>query len=230
MKRAIVQSVGPVLLVGGGECSDDVLTTLLEDGSLPAVAADSGAARLLAHGRQPDAVIGDMDSLPADRVAALAPGVVHRIAEQDSTDFDKCLRNVASPLVLACGFLGRRLDHQLAALTVLARRPDRRCLLIGAQDVALLCPPALSLPLASGTRVSLWPLGPVEGRSDGLRWPIDGLGFAPDGVVGTSNEATGPVRLQMDAPRMMLILPADCLAAVRAALDAAPARWPARAG
>jgi len=27
----------------------------------------------------------------------------------------------------------------------------------------------------------------VQGRSGGLRWPIDGLPFAPDGRIGTSN-------------------------------------------
>ena len=50
-------------------------------------------------------------------------------------------------------------------------------------------------------------MGPVKGTSTGLRWPIDGLDFAPDGMIGTSNEVTGPLHLTCDAPRMLVILP-----------------------
>ncbi|MBV6635675.1 MAG: thiamine pyrophosphokinase, partial [Mameliella sp.] len=154
---------------------------------------------------------------------------LHRIEEQESTDFDKCLRHISAPLVFGYGFLGKRLDHQLAAMTVLTGRADVRCILIGAEDVVLLCPPDLSMELAPGTRLSLFPMAPVTGRSEGLRWPIDGLNFAPSGPVGTSNEVTGPVRLSMDGPAMLLILPGECLNALLSGLAAAPGEWPARA-
>ena len=217
------------MLVGGGECDQTALIGDLAAG-LPPVAADGGAEALLRLGVMPQAVIGDIDSLAPETQARLAPGGLHRIAEQDSTDFDKCLRNIRAPLVVAHGFLGARLDHQLAALTVLARHPDRRCLLVGRDDVVLLCPPALTLPLEPGCRVSLWPLGPVTGQSTGLRWPIGGIGFEPAGRVGTSNQALGPVSLTMDAPLMLVMLPAVCRDVAQAALLGAPGRWPARAG
>ena len=58
-------------------------------------------------------------------------------------------------------------------------------------------------------------MGPVRGRSEGLRWPIDGLAFDPTGRIGTSNAATGGVvRLGFDAPRMLVILPVDLLGPV----------------
>ncbi len=228
MKRRIVYHDGPVLLVGGGACPDPVLKSALTKADC-IVAADSGAGRVLALGRMPDAVIGDLDSLAPEDLARLPAERVHHIAEQDSTDFDKALRHIEAPLVLGYGFLGARLDHQLAAMTVLALRPERRCILVGDEDVAFICPPRLALDLAHGTRVSLYPLGPVTGRSDGLVWPLDGLVFAPDGRIGTSNAATGPVRLDMDGPSMLLILPVACLDGVMAALAEADATWPARA-
>ncbi|MBW4984828.1 thiamine diphosphokinase [Mameliella sp. CS4] len=228
MKSKIVHSDAPVLLVGGGEVDDAVLARAVQAAEV-VVAADSGAAVVLAQGRMPDAVYGDMDSLAPEVQARLDPGVLRPIAEQDSTDFDKCLRHISAPLVFGYGFLGKRLDHQLAAMTVLAARADVRCVLIGAEDVTLLCPPELVLDLAPGTRLSLFPMAPVTGRSEGLRWPIDGLNFAPSGPVGTSNEVTGPVRLSMDAPAMLLILPVECLNALLAGLAAAPGGWPARA-
>ena len=85
--------------------------------------------------------------------------------------------------------------------------------LVGGEDICFLCPPAFEIDLAPRTRVSLFPMGPVRGcLSEGLRWPIDGLAFAPDGRIGTSNEATGGlVRVVFDAPRMLVILPAGLL-------------------
>ena len=41
----------------------------------------------------------------------LAPGVLRPITEQDSTDFEKCLRRISAPEILGFGFLGARVDH-----------------------------------------------------------------------------------------------------------------------
>ena len=228
MNRAIVSCKGAVTLVGAGECTDNVLSAALARAGC-IVAADGGAGRVMALGHLPDAVIGDMDSLSPGLATEVPPDRVHRIDEQDSTDFDKALRHIAAPLVLGYGFLGARLDHQLAAMTVLAARCDRRCILVGEADVVALCPPRLRLDLAPETRVSLFPLAPVTARSDGLRWPVEGLDFAPAGRIGTSNRANGAVTLEVVAPEMLLILPAACLNALQAALADAPATWPARA-
>jgi len=72
-------------------------------------------------------------------------------------------------------------------------------------------------------------MGAVEGRSEGLRWPIGGLNFAPDGRIGTSNAALGPVSLTLTAPKMLVILPEATLETVARRLIATPARWPDRA-
>ncbi|SNS21619.1 thiamine diphosphokinase [Antarctobacter heliothermus] len=226
MKVKIVHDDAPVLLVGGGEVDQQVLAAALPAAG-QVVAADGGAAQVLALGRMPDAVYGDMDSLAPEVQAQLDDGVLRAIPEQNSTDFDKCLRHIEAPLVFGYGFLGHRLDHQLAAMTVLVKHPDRRCLLIGAEDVVMVCPPHLSLDLPGGTRFSLYPMAPVTGRSNGLHWPIDGLAFTPAGTIGTSNTVDGPVRLHMDGPAMLLILPVACLSALLAGLADAPETWPA---
>jgi len=230
MKRAsveaIVNSDRPLTLIGGGFATQDDLTAARAHAP-EVVAADSGAALALRCGIMPRAVIGDFDSLAPELRAQIPDDRLHPVAEQDSTDFDKALRAIEAPLVLGIGFLGDRVDHLLACQTTLVRRAERRCILMGRKDVLFLCPPALDLPLAPGTRVSLFPMGAVEGWSEGLTWPIQGLNFAPDGVVGTSNRALGPVRLELTAPRMLVILPRSCLGeAVRALAGAAP-RWPA---
>lgn len=222
----IVESNETVVLIGGGEAPLADLSLAMEGGR-KLVAADGAAAIALALGLMPEAVIGDMDSLDPALVSRLDDGVLHPIPEQDSTDFDKCLRSIRAPLVIGVGFLGRRLDHQMAAQSTLAARADRRCLLLGAEDVVFLCPPELALDLPHGMRFSLFPMGPVAGRSEGLEWPIDGLDFTPAGRVGTSNRVTGPVRLRVDAPLMLVILPRAALDEVVRSLAAQPATWPA---
>lgn len=212
----VLTAAGGVTLVGGGAATPADWAEALPLAPMVA-AADSGADAALAAGQVPAAVIGDFDSISAAARAAIPPERLHRIAEQDSTDFEKCLTRIAAPFIVAIGFAGPRLDHTLAALTVMARVPGPPVLLLAEEDVAFLAPPRLSLPLAAGTRVSLWPLGPVCGTGTGLRWPIEGIGFAPAGRVGTSNEATDPVTLALDGP-MLVLLPRACLRTALGAL------------
>ncbi len=218
MNQVIVESSDGVTLVAGGP----VLARDLAFARRRApcfVAADGGAEPLLAAGLQPQAVIGDMDSLSPAAGAALDPARIHPIAEQDSTDFDKALRNIRAPFILALGCLGGRVDHELAVLNTLVRYPDQACVLIGAKDVIFHARSDMRLRLAVGDRLSLFPMASVTGRSTGLRWAIDGLNFTPSGQIGTSNEVSASdVNLQFDGPGMLVILPRNRLNAVLAML------------
>lgn len=230
MKVVIVDVSEPVTLIGGGESSIEDVETALKLAPT-SVAADGGADSALAAGVCLTAVIGDMDSISERARTQIPRERLHHIAEQDSTDFDKALRSINAPLVIAVGFSGGRIDHELAALHTLAVRSDRTVVVLGRGDVVFLCPPAFSLPMEAGTRVSLFPMGPVSGRSRGLHWPIDGLRFAPGVLSGTSNRATGDLHLEMDAPQMLCILPRRFIQPVVSALLALPAhgRWTAHA-
>ena len=191
------------------------------------VAADSGADWLRSVGRLPDALIGDLDSVSEETLAAMPPEAVHRIAEQDSTDFDKAIRSVSAPLILGIGFLGGQVDHLLAAMTVMSRYPDRAIVLVGERDVIAHLPPRIELPLAAGTRVSLYPMRLVQGVSTGLHWPIDGLDLSPGGRVGTSNRADGPVSLSVQAPGLLVILPLSERLVLQQALARSGGLWTA---
>jgi thiamine pyrophosphokinase len=203
-----------VTLLGGGRLGQGDLRTAL-DLAPRLVAADGGAAAALAAGLIPEAVYGDMDSLPDTARAVIPPDRIHAIPEQASTDFDKALRHIRAPFVLAAGFTGDRVDHELSVYHGLVARPGVRCIVLGGHDVILHAPRELQLDLPAGTRLSLFPMTEVTGRSEGLDWPIDGLSFHPAGRIGSSNRVThGPVWLTFDAPGMLLILPRVHLAAV----------------
>jgi thiamine pyrophosphokinase len=231
VQQVIVSSPEPVTLLGGSDHVAADLAAALSHAPV-LVAADGGGDSALLAGHHPAAVIGDMDSLSASGREILAD-VLHPVREQETTDFDKALRAISAPLVLAVGVSGGRFDHDLAALTVLARHPDRPCLVIGRESLVFLCPPRLRLDLAPGTTVSVFPLLPGRIESHGLEWPTTGLHLAPGGRIGTSNRAMGPVDLSPEGSHMLVILPRDQLSiAVRALLaqvGAACGRWPARA-
>jgi len=172
-------------------------------------------------------VIGDLDSISAPARAQLGDRLF-LIEEQYSTDFDKALRSVAAPFVLGLGFAGERLDHQLAVLSGLVAHADRRVLILSGRDVTFVAPKSLRLKLKPGSRLSLFPMGEVRGESRGLEWPIDGIGFAPDRRIGTSNRVVSPeVELRFDAQKMLVILP---LAAVPSVLEGLGVTSAARGG
>ena len=224
----IVAKPEPVCLVGGGVLRPEDLRAAMQHAPT-LVAADGGLGSLLAAGLSPDAVIGDFDSVREADLERIPKDRRHFIAEQNSTDFDKALRHIEAPLVIGLGLLGARLDHQFAALNVLVRYGHRKVILVSEFEVVCHLPPQLSVDLAEGDVVSLMPFAPVRGQSTGLKWPIDGLLLEPNGQIGTSNAALGPVRILCDAPGLIAILPRQRFDAVVSTLLSLPPaqHWPA---
>ena len=222
MKSSIVQSTRGITLAGGGPFGQRDLNLCLSRAPV-AVAADGGADRLLRMGVMPEAVIGDFDSISAAARSQIPDENQHLVPEQSTTDFDKSLRAIVAPFVLALGFAGARLDHGLAAMHTLVSHSDRRCILIGPSDLAFAAPARLELSLGVGEPLSLFPMAPVTGCSEGLEWPIKGLRFSPAGQIGTSNRVVARrVVLEFDSPGMLVILPRRRLdAAIRALMPAA---------
>lgn len=222
--QVIVHSLETLALFGGVEPSADIMTRARAM-STRVVAADGGANWAVERGIVPDAVIGDLDSISDKARAAIGAERLHFVDDQDTTDFEKCLAGISAPLIIGAGFVGARQDHQLACYNALVRAPQQRCVLLSDEELVFLAPPSLRLPLATGARVSLFPFGAVEGISDGLVWEIAGLNFAPDGRIGTSNAAKGPVQLRFTAPKMLVVLPVETLSVVVDALLGTAARW-----
>lgn len=212
MDSDIVQSSQGVTLVGAGAPRrQDIVEALNIAPTL--VAADGGANFCVDAGLSPVAIIGDLDSFLGDEAPGLPETRLIRIEEQETTDFEKCLARIHAPHIIATGFTGGRVDHTMAVWSVLARRIGPPAIVIGPDDAVFAAPERLKLDLEPGTRLSLFPMTPVTGRSSGLEWPIEGLTLSPMGRLGTSNRATGTVRLEFDAPGCLVITPREVLAA-----------------
>jgi thiamine pyrophosphokinase len=229
MNDLIVSTISPVTVVGGGDATVDALLSAIVLAPR-CLAADGGAALAVQAEVSLEAVIGDFDSVTPEVLDQIPAHRQHRITEQMTTDFEKVLLRVQTPLVIGVGFLGGRLDHELAAFHTLLAYAHQPCILLGDTQIVFLAPSKIGLPAQVGDLVSLFPLCDVTGQSKGLTWPIGGLAFAPGHKIGTSNSAEGPFEVQMDGPGMLMILPKEFMPSVVAAfLQSDHVRWPVRA-
>ncbi len=202
----IVNSATKLTLLGGGSVEKSDLMAAL-DIAPTLIAADGGANQAMDWGISPAVVVGDLDSVDRPQAEALGVPMVF-VDDQNSTDLEKCLDKTNAKTVLGVGFLGGRLDHQVAAMNALAFVKDRSVVLIGEEDVVFRLPPDFTLCLAAGERVSVFPMSEVSATSTGLQWDLDGLPFRPNGQIGCSNAASGgDMRVQTLSGDMLMILP-----------------------
>ncbi|MCF4099711.1 thiamine diphosphokinase [Maritalea mediterranea] len=180
----------PLVVLGGGFVDEAVLLQLVARG-YPVVAADGAAHTAIAAKVPLAAIIGDMDSYVAD--AALSEEtLLVEVTEQATTDFEKCLYKTDAPLYICLGMIGKRFDHSLAALHAAQKYgSEKHLILMDETDVIGVVRGEVSFRLPVGTRVSIYPLSPIQMRqSAGLHYPLDGLTLAQGTLIGTSNCAT----------------------------------------
>ncbi len=164
------------------------------------VAADGGTLALERWGVLPHAIVGDLDSLGAER--ALEYGtrgvtVVPFSPEKDESDLELAIAHAvgakADDIVLLAIFGGERFDHELANTLLLAGEAYRgRCLRAVRGDVtvrALHGGEQLELAGVAGDLVTLLAVrGDAEGvRTQGLRYPLAGETLRFGAARGLSN-------------------------------------------
>ncbi len=225
LSKKAVTSKTPVTLIGAGRSSRSDLEAALKFAPT-LVAADGGARHALKANKYLTAVIGDFDSLPRALQRSLSAEQIFQISEQDTTDFEKALSLISARLVIGLGFLGPRIDHQLATFHGLIRQCRQVCILVGSKQVAFLCPPSIELTGAVGRLISLYPLMRTVTKSTGLRWELNGVPLCAGGVVGTSNSAvTETVRIEAASPGLLVILNRSDTDSARDALMKCTLRW-----
>ncbi len=160
------------------------------------IAADGGAVSAEKWGWIPDFVVGDLDSISADLKRRLKETRFVYRPDQDSNDLEKTLRFCEEQKITAItlfGISGRRLDHTLNNLSVLARF-DRKF------EFTILDPYAriyfirdeFRVEGQPGQTISLIPLGKAEGVvTTGLEFPLQGEDLLFGTREGLSNVMTG---------------------------------------
>lgn len=170
------------------------------------VAADGGARHASSLGLRIDRWVGDGDSiLPADLEELRSRGIPIDLvaADKDESDtelaIDAAIAAGADAVMVLGAFGGRRLDHAIANMTLLAHRSlgSRPAVLLdGSARIRLVRAPAPDgsqvvqpLPGRIGDLVSLIPFGrDAEGvRTEGLHYPLRGETLLLGSARGLSN-------------------------------------------
>lgn len=167
--------------------------------------------------RLPDAVVGDMDTLPKTlqrRYAAL----IHRETEQDDNDLTKAMRYLlchypAVTEIHILGATGKREDHMVGNLGLLMEYPRLFPLegisvdMVSDYGTAFAITDSCTLQIGEGRRFSLFsPDNSLRIQSEGLEYQTGGVVF-DNWWQATLNRATADeVRLTFSHPSRALVI------------------------
>jgi thiamine pyrophosphokinase len=198
-----------VLIFANGHLPDlELARSLLRPGDF-LLGADGGTRHILALGRTPDLVVGDMDSLEPEVTARLEKEGVKMFRyprDKNETDLDLAIRHALelSPgAILIIAALGERLDQTIGNLALLTdvRLSTLDVRLDDGVEAAFFCRQQTRPEFdrraevrgRPGDIVSLIPWGgQVEGiLTEGLRWPLRDETLLAHQTRGISNELEG---------------------------------------
>ena len=210
-----------IVVVAGGGPPGPGATASLPPGAA-VVAADSGVDAALALGLRIDVVVGDLDSVtPEGLAAAEAAGarIVRHPAAKDATDLALAIEEALGLLggggeLVVLGGDGGRLDHLLAGALALADPAWASASVrahLGPATVHVVHGPAeRDLGGAVGDLLTLVPVGgPAAGvRTGGLAFPLRREVLAPGTTRGVSNVIESlPATVALEAGTLLAVLP-----------------------
>ena len=206
MNHNFVHKSAITLLIGAGPTSQEMILSSAAYAS-SFVAADGGFNAATDAGLDVALVVGDMDS----QSKPFGSQNFLEMKEQDTTDFEKCLQVCDAEVLLGVGFLGGRLDHQMAAFSALLRN-KRAIILMDDFQLVFIVPPEFHLNLEHGTEVAFYPLVGLRANAIGLQWPLDDVEMAPGELISTSNKVDGNfIKLKVNRHGLLAILPVGYL-------------------
>lgn len=127
------------------------------------VCADGGTRHALRLGIQPDVVIGDLDSLSSRIRRRLRQSEIIQSADQNQTDLEKAIDYLLkrkAKRITVLGATGKRIDHTLANVALLAKYQSRaNLILVDSTGEIEIVRSRVSFQAKPGATVSLLALG-----------------------------------------------------------------------
>lgn len=169
------------------------------------IAADSGMMHASALGVVPELWVGDFDSAGSELTMQFRDVPRETFSpEKDATDgaiaVAEAIARGATEVVLLGG-LGGQTDHAVGLLgqSIGIARQGLACLLTsGTEEAWPIIPGRMAVELPSGTRISIIPLGALEGLElSGVKWPLTGRAVPVGSTLTLSNVALGPVGISL---------------------------------
>ena len=213
-----VPSESFVLILLGGELTNNQLAMELAVAASNIVCADSGAEHARRLGMDVDAIVGDLDSISKETLTHYREHGVEivRHTDQEHNDFEKVLRYLthsAEQHVIVLGMTGGRVDHTLSNLSVMLRYADRFKSLVAYDALSrhqFLTAErmAVSFDCPIGTTISLSPYGIAEGvTTHNLMYPLNMETLSLGVREGLSNVSTGtPVTISIVSGALLVTM------------------------
>ena len=158
------------------------------------ICCDGSAERLINEGVIPEAIVGDLDTLPKS-IARRFPGQVFRVREQETNDLTKavrwCIKRGYKDLVIL-GATGKREDHTIGNVSLLAEYTrDASVIMVTDTGIFRPFPESCVVDAFPGQQVSVFSADPTtEITSKGLKFPLKNRKLT-NWWTGTLNEAVG---------------------------------------
>jgi thiamine pyrophosphokinase len=180
-----------VILANGTFPKSEKALDVLDKASF-VVCCDGASNKLIDSGREPNLIIGDLDSIKTEYKSQYQDRLIH-ISDQMTNDLTKainwCVENDKKDIVIL-GATGEREDHTIANIGLLANYHQK-------VNVKMLTDFGVFIPFSSkqtfesiqGQQVSIFSLDPNESiSSKGLKYPLDQYQLQ-SWWMGTLNEA-----------------------------------------
>jgi len=172
--------------------------------NLPIIAADGAANKLIIMGIKPDLVIGDLDGINPILIRELK--TLH-VPDQDSSDFQKCLKylkeNTLLPSIIL-GINGGFLDHILNNINIFMETEN-----------ILYAPPILgqvihgettwSLPI--NTKISILGIPNANISTKGLRWEVSDYDMSFPGTTSCFNQTVkNEITITVNSGKVLVLI------------------------
>jgi thiamine pyrophosphokinase len=184
----------PVVILAAGEFPTHPVPLRVLETAGTVVCCDAAAVALYAHGRTPDYIVGDLDSLP-DAWKKRWAGRLYPVASQETNDLAKAVdfcrqRGITQLKIVGAG--GLREDHTIANIAQLGDFAQHGTIeMITNYGTLVALRRSSTLASTVGQQVSLFSLTPATKiTSSGLKYPLRNRSLA-SWWEGALNEATG---------------------------------------
>ena len=213
-----------IVILCDGEFPRKAYPLYLLDSADAVVCCDGSVLKYLRYGKRrfgeerlPEAILGDMDTLPKSWQDRLASIIVHE-SEQDYNDLTKAMRYVLAKHpdvteIHILGATGRREDHTIGNLgllmeyTRLFELGDIRVEMVSDYSTAFAITDSCELHLGKGRRVSVFsPDNSLTIKSKGLQWPTDAVVFDAWWPATLNRAVDDVVKLTFSHPSRALVV------------------------
>jgi len=183
-----------VILANGQYPTHEIPVKLLHKAKY-LLCCDGAAVKHLGKGRVPDAVVGDLDSLPSE-VKLVFSSKLHHDPDQNSNDLTKAIKfcqQRGHKSVVILGATGLREDHTIGNIALMVEYAHQGMEVVMVTDTGVFLPMLNSGVVKSfkGQQVSLFSFNPKTLiTTHGLKYPINNLALNM-WWQGTLNESLG---------------------------------------